>query len=258
MAVTVYEHTVYLIRIQLDCFWQLDRDLFENGCNLAQDVNVWVDLNDDGRFDDSEVGAPYRWPVTSYMPQGIYDLQIHVPLINERYIKTGRHLMRVVAMSSDHYRRICGRTDYNETRDYTVNIIDRMRYYAVDELTTPYMVLSNFVCPHQVGKILLVIMAGEHRTQIRDDPSTRAILGTDKEYQQHLSIVLYEGTVYLLRIQLDCGQQWSRDSFENNCHLAYDVNVWIDLNDNGTFENTENAAHIRLPLNSYTPQAVYD
>ncbi len=124
MAVTIYEHTVYLLRIQLDCSWQLNSDLFENGCNLAQDVNVWVDLNDDGKFDESEIGAPYHWPVTSYMAQGIYDLQIYIP----NSMQIGRHRMRLVVMPSENYRRICDRTDYNETREYIVNIVPRTRY----------------------------------------------------------------------------------------------------------------------------------
>ena len=128
MAVTIFEHTVYLIRIQLDCSWQLNRELFEKGCNLAQDVNLWIDLNDDGRYDESEIGAPYRWPITSYLPEGIYDLQIYVPTIDSRYRTNRQHRMRIVVTLSDTYRRTCGRTDYNETREYMVNIIPRERY----------------------------------------------------------------------------------------------------------------------------------
>jgi hypothetical protein len=128
MAVTIYEHTVYLLRIQLDCSWQLNPELFANGCNLAQDVNVWVDLNGDGQFDQSESGAPYHWPLTSYMAEGIYDLQIYIPTIDERYMSTGRHRMRLVVMPNDNYQRTCGRSDYNETREYMVNVISRTRY----------------------------------------------------------------------------------------------------------------------------------
>ncbi len=129
MAVTLFEHTVYLIRIQLDCSWQLNRELFEKGCNLAQDVNLWIDLNDDGRYDESEIGAPYRWPITSYLPEGIYDMQIYVPTVDSRYMTNRQHRMRIVVTLSDTYRRTCGRTDYNETRDYMVNIIPRERYH---------------------------------------------------------------------------------------------------------------------------------
>ncbi|CAF1360183.1 unnamed protein product, partial [Rotaria sordida] len=95
MAVTLFEHTVYLLRIQLDCSSQLRTELTATGCNLAQDVNVWIDLNDDGKFDESESGTPYRWPVTSYMAEGIYDIQIYVPLLDSRNIRNGPHKMRI-------------------------------------------------------------------------------------------------------------------------------------------------------------------
>jgi hypothetical protein len=129
LAVTLYEHTVYLLRIQLDCFWQLNRDLFENGCNLAQDVQVWIDVDDDDEhFDQSVIGAPYRWPVTSYMAQGIYDLQISIPQIDGNRVRTGQHRMRIVVAHTDHYRRTCGRSDHKETREYTANIVSRGGY----------------------------------------------------------------------------------------------------------------------------------
>jgi hypothetical protein len=128
MSVTIYENTIYLLRIQLDCSWQLNNDLFEKGCNLAQDVNVWIDINNDGIFDPSEVRAPHRWPVTSYMPEGIYDIQISIPNIDQSYTKSQRHQMKIVVMQNENYRRICDRDDYNETREYTINIIPRIKY----------------------------------------------------------------------------------------------------------------------------------
>jgi len=128
MSVTIYENTIYLMRIQLDCSWQLNSDLFEKGCNLAQDVNVWIDINNDGIFDQSEVRAPHRWPVTSYMPEGIYDIQISIPAIDDTYTRSRRHQMQIVVMQNENYRRICGYNDYNETREYTINIIPRIKY----------------------------------------------------------------------------------------------------------------------------------
>jgi len=120
------------------------------------------------------------------------------------------------------------------------------------------MILDNVACPVRVGKVVLVVMAGEHRTQIRDDSVTRSLTSDNTRYQQHLAIILYEATVYLLRIQLDCSGQWSKDSLDNNCNLAYDVNAWIDLNNDNVFGDSENAAPFRWPLHSYTPQGVYD
>ncbi|CAF5184597.1 unnamed protein product, partial [Rotaria sp. Silwood1] len=109
-----------------------------------------------------------------------------------------------------------------------------------------------------VGKLILVVMAGEHRTQIRDDESTRAALTGKTPNYQHLAIVLYEDTVYLLRIQLECTGTQDRDSVGNNCNLPHDVAAWIDLNDDGKFSDTENAAPHRWPLTSYVPQGIYD
>lgn len=128
VAVTLFEQTIYLIRIQLDCTTQSSTDLTRTGCNLAQDVFVSIDMNNDGRFDDSELGSPYRWPVTSYMAEGIYDLQVSIPAIADRYARQGTHRMRVVVLPSDYYVRNCGYNVYNETREYGVDIIPRVRY----------------------------------------------------------------------------------------------------------------------------------
>lgn len=120
LAVTIYEHTYYLMRIQLDCSWQLNVDQFENGCNLAQDVHVWID--------GIENKAPYQWPVTSYMAQGIYDLQLYVPSLDHHYLNPGQHRIRVVITHNDQYRNSCGYQNYNETREYVANIVPRNRY----------------------------------------------------------------------------------------------------------------------------------
>ncbi|CAF3164562.1 unnamed protein product [Rotaria sp. Silwood2] len=128
MGVTLFEHTVYLLRIQLDCSSQLRTELTETGCNLAQDVNVWLDLNDDEHFDQSEVVAPYRWPVTSYMAEGIYDIQLHVPTLDSGYVRNRPHRMHITIVPSDYYQRQCGYYVFNETREYMVTIIPRMKY----------------------------------------------------------------------------------------------------------------------------------
>ncbi|CAF1056861.1 unnamed protein product [Rotaria sordida] len=257
MAVTLFEHTVYLLRIQLDCSSQLRTELTATGCNLAQDVNVWIDLNDDGKFDESESGTPYRWPVTSYMAEGIYDIQIYVPLLDSRNIRNGPHKMRISVVPSNYYRSTCAAYEYNEAREYSVTIIPRMKYSSLDATPTS-VVPHNAPCSPDVGKLILVVMAGEHRTQIRDDQSTRnALTGKTRSYQ-HLSVVLYEDTVYLLRIQLECTGEWGREPVDNNCNLPHDVAAWIDLNDDGKFSDIENAAPYRWPLASYVPQGVYD
>ncbi|CAF4050952.1 unnamed protein product, partial [Rotaria sp. Silwood2] len=257
MGVTLFEHTVYLLRIQLDCSSQLRTELTETGCNLAQDVNVWLDLNDDEHFDQSEVVAPYRWPVTSYMAEGIYDIQLHVPTLDSGYVRNRPHRMHITIVPSDYYQRQCGYYVFNETREYMVTIIPRMKYSAVDATPTS-MVPHNVPCSPDVGKIILVVMAGEHRTQIRDDESTRAALIDNTRNHQHLAIVLYEDTIYLLRIQLECTRPQVSDSNDNNCNLPHDVAAWIDVNNDGKYDDTEYAAPYRWPLTSYVPQGIYD
>ena len=76
LAITLYENTRYTIRIQLDCFPHAKGGLPDTNCNVAQDVNVLIDFNNDGRFDPSESRVLNRWPLLSTMPLGIYDLDI--------------------------------------------------------------------------------------------------------------------------------------------------------------------------------------
>ncbi|CAF1003553.1 unnamed protein product, partial [Didymodactylos carnosus] len=123
LAVTLYENAMYRLRIQLDCPQRSARGPFDKNCNLAQDVNVWIDLNNDGRYDEAESRVPYRWPLHGSMPLGIYDLEINIPIIDGQSTKSGSHGMRIVVMPSEEYRRKCGNTDYSETQEFTVNII---------------------------------------------------------------------------------------------------------------------------------------
>ncbi|CAF1027283.1 unnamed protein product [Adineta steineri] len=258
MGVTLYENTIYLLRVQLACPTQLSTELTETGCNLAQEVNVWVDWNDDGNFDASEIGAPHLWPVTSYLPQGVYDIQLNIPLIDERYIANRSHRMRIVVTPDENYRRTCGNyQQYSERREYDVNIISRSSYLPAPDAIHPYVAPENITCTPQVGKIIFAIMPGEHRTQIRDDFSTRALLGND-DHDQHLSVILREGNTYLFRLQFECDDRLNRGYSDKNCNLPHDTNVWIDLNDDGEFSEGERATPYLWPLTSYLPQGVYD
>jgi hypothetical protein len=123
LAVSLYENTIYRLRIQLDCRQHSNEGFTEKSCNLAQDVNVWIDFNNDGHFDESESRVPHRWPLYSSIPLGIYDFEIQIPNIDGQNTKSGSHRMRVLVKPSEDYRRKCGLTDSSETREYTVNIL---------------------------------------------------------------------------------------------------------------------------------------
>ena len=128
LAITLFENTWYKIRIQLDCFPHAKGGFPDTNCNVAQDVNVLIDFNNDGRFDPSESRVPNRWPLLSTMPLGIYDLDIEIPVIDRLVTKSGTHIMRIVVIPSEEYRQKCGSTDYRETREYTVNVVPKVAH----------------------------------------------------------------------------------------------------------------------------------
>lgn len=122
-SIVLYEEITYLLRIQLECTSQRDRGYLRTNCTLPHEVNAWIDLNDDGVFDSSEIAAPYRWPLTSYVPEGVYDLQIYVPIIDGNKVRSGPHLMRITVTLNEQYRQKCGKNYFSETREYNVTIV---------------------------------------------------------------------------------------------------------------------------------------
>ncbi|CAF1488364.1 unnamed protein product, partial [Rotaria sordida] len=256
LAITLYEDTVYLLRIQFECTGSQNEDSVGNNCNLPHDVAASIDLNDDGRFNDIENAAPYRWPVTSYTPQGIYDLQIYVPDIDGTKTKSGPHRMRLDITLNEQYRQKCGKNYYRDTREYNITIVRKNMKQTVD-IGGSYLTLSNAVCSKAHAKIVLVIMAGEKGSHIRDDTPLNTAIREDQN-RHHLAVTLYENTIYRIRIQLDCDQPSSRGSFNINCNLAYDVNVYIDLNNDGRFDESESRVPHRWPLRSTMTLGIYD
>jgi hypothetical protein len=125
LAVTLYESTIYRIRIQLDCDRPSSKGSYDINCNHAQDVNIWVDFNNNGIYEDSESRVAPRSPFQNSMGLGIYDLNIAIPSIDGHILKSGTHRVRVVVRPTDEYKRKCGKTDFEESREFTFNIIPR-------------------------------------------------------------------------------------------------------------------------------------
>ena len=126
-AVTMFGDSLYLLRIHLACPSLYGRDSFDTDCNLAHHVDVWIDLNDDGKFDEFENRVHRRSPIESKTPRDGYDVQILIPVIDGTHTKVGPHRMRLSVMRSEAYRRDCGEIGYSETRDYTVYITQRTK-----------------------------------------------------------------------------------------------------------------------------------
>ncbi|CAF3440080.1 unnamed protein product, partial [Rotaria sp. Silwood2] len=49
LAVTLFGDSLYLLRMLLDCPRQYGNDSLDIDCNLAHYVDVWIDLNNDGK-----------------------------------------------------------------------------------------------------------------------------------------------------------------------------------------------------------------
>ncbi|CAF4448186.1 unnamed protein product [Adineta steineri] len=76
-------------------------------------------------FQSNESGLPFHWPITSYMAQGIDDLQLYITFIDNKHLTNGKHRMMINVMPTDNYQEICQDKQYNESRFYDINIISR-------------------------------------------------------------------------------------------------------------------------------------
>ncbi len=93
-------------------------------------MNVWIDLNNDERYDEPETRVPDQWSLHSYIPLGISDFEISIPTINELSRRKGSHRIRFIAKPNEEYRRKCGNIDYRETQEYTINIVPKTSTYG--------------------------------------------------------------------------------------------------------------------------------
>jgi len=121
VTVTLYEDTTYRLHVQFNC----DR---QSACDLSQNVNAWIDFNDDGYDEDGESRVSTRPSSNNYNTGGTHDVEVYVPSIDGWRTKTGPHRMRLTVTPSEEYQRDCGSIDYPETRDYTINIVPKARY----------------------------------------------------------------------------------------------------------------------------------
>jgi hypothetical protein len=125
---TLYENTVYRLNVQLECGRQ-------SACDLSQNIKVWIDFNDDGH-DGAESRIFPHSRSNNYKSDGVYDLEINIPYIDNSNTRAGPHRMRLTVTPSEEYQRDCGYAASPETRDYTVNIIPKAAYaYAGKCLT---------------------------------------------------------------------------------------------------------------------------
>lgn len=113
--VTLEEDSIYQLRIQFEC----DRET----CELPQDIHVWIDFNDNG-LDDNESRLLRRSRTNRKREGNAYYLELYVPLVDGKRIRTGNHRMRLNMGPSKTYQRECGSQDYDQQhREYMAHII---------------------------------------------------------------------------------------------------------------------------------------
>jgi hypothetical protein len=105
-----------------------DASLFETRCNHAYYLDVWIDFNNDGTFDETqERMASTDWYKDSRRGTQ-YDLSITIPRIDGRNYLDGQHRMRIILTQDERYRKPCYNTGRGEARDYTVQIVPKYNY----------------------------------------------------------------------------------------------------------------------------------
>jgi hypothetical protein len=136
LVAKLFDNTIYMLRIQLYCVksWDSgtsygqDPSLIETNCNVAYYTDVWIDLNDDGNFDDNNERFLHNDQRTDISIDSYYDLSIAIPQIDGKQYFDGPHRMRIIMTRDQHNRKPCHNAGYGEARDYTVHII-RKPYY---------------------------------------------------------------------------------------------------------------------------------
>ncbi|CAF1600102.1 unnamed protein product, partial [Adineta ricciae] len=91
-------------------------------------IDVWIDLNNDGQFDEnterllSEDGrnVGYR--------NGVHDLSIIIPAMSDYNMLNVPHTMRVILGRDPYNRKACHNDGYGEARDYIVHITRQSGY----------------------------------------------------------------------------------------------------------------------------------
>ncbi|UJR17248.1 hypothetical protein I4U23_004143 [Adineta vaga] len=255
ISVSLCESSVNMLHLQLDCGRQSRDNSYDDGCNLRYSVDVHIDFNDDGVFDEFENRVLHHSLSHNQNSRGEYNLEVCIPSIDNINTRNGQHRMRVRLTLNGDYERDCENSGYSEVREYMVNILPKaMCGVACPVLTIP---TKTFTCTSNPAKITFVHIGGEQATQIRDETPS-GMLVSAYQNRHHLSVTWYGYTVYIIRIQLDCPQQYNQDVLDNDCALVYHPDVWIDLNGDGKFDTFENRIHRRSRIDSETFEHGYD
>ena len=126
-TISLYEDTNYRLHIEFDCSQARSRYPSDNSCELSQDVNVWINFDGDSSYGSKTLISPRSRP-NNYVSGNSYDLDIRIPSIDGRVIRSGQYRMQIAAVPTEAYLSACGTADFESTRASTVNVIAKSTY----------------------------------------------------------------------------------------------------------------------------------
>lgn len=136
LIATLNDDSTYTLQIELYCAQQWgfenpdESDSFSSDttCNHKNYLDVWIDFNNDGVFDEynERVTTSNEYDDDNYKTR--YDISINVPEINGRSTVDGSHQMRVILRQDEQNRKPCYNSGSGEARDYTVQIRSKPDY----------------------------------------------------------------------------------------------------------------------------------
>lgn len=131
LVVRLFDTTVYMLRIQLYCVesWnQQDSSFLQTNCNSVHHLGVWIDLNNDGNFDETRERFLHNYQINGVSIRRDYDLSIFISQIDGQNYLDGPHRMRIVLARNENDLKPCYNNGYGEARDYTIHIIPKHYY----------------------------------------------------------------------------------------------------------------------------------
>ncbi len=129
LVVKLFDNTINILQIQLHCVkpWNFE-NLDQTNCNVDHYVGVWIDLNDDGNFDEIKERFFDNDQINRGFNKRFYDFNIFISEIERENYIDGPHRMRIILTREKDNLKPCFNAGYGEARDYTIHIT-RKPYY---------------------------------------------------------------------------------------------------------------------------------
>ena len=136
LTVKLFTNKIYTLQIRLHCVepWDhgnsygQDPSLIGTNCNVDHYLDSWIDMNNDGRFDEITERFSHHDNTHRDHTKRDYALSIIIPEIDRESYVDEPHRMRIVVTKDANNRKPCYNDGYGEARDYTVHVSQNPPY----------------------------------------------------------------------------------------------------------------------------------